>query len=146
MTERLHCHFWLACTGEGNGTHSSVLAWRIPGMAKPGGLPSMGSHRVGHDWSDLAAAAADSSQNLLDDWVLPSLEPHCQEKCSTTPLNLCSRYPVAVVTCCSVVMPKGTRKNFHPAAPWKPHTSAMRSDLTHSLQVSHNCINLAESR
>ena len=38
-------------------THSSVLAWRIPGMGKPGGLPSMGSHRVGHDWSDLAAAA-----------------------------------------------------------------------------------------
>ena len=43
-------------------THSSVLAWRIPGMAGPGGLPSMGSHRVGHEWSDLAAsAAADSS-------------------------------------------------------------------------------------
>ena len=40
-------------------THSSVLAWRIPGMVEPGGLPSMGSHRVGHDWSDLAAAAAD---------------------------------------------------------------------------------------
>ena len=39
-------------------THSSVLAWRIPGMAEPGGLPSMGSHRVGHDWRDLAAAAA----------------------------------------------------------------------------------------
>ena len=39
-------------------THSSVLAWRIPGTAEPGGLPSMGSHRVGHDWSDLAAAAA----------------------------------------------------------------------------------------
>ena len=39
-------------------THSSVLAWRIPGMVKPGGLPSMGSHRVRHDWSDLAAAAA----------------------------------------------------------------------------------------
>ena len=37
-------------------THSSVLAWRIPGMGEPGGLPSMGSHRVGHDWSDLAAA------------------------------------------------------------------------------------------
>ena len=36
-------------------THSSVLAWRIPGMGEPGGLPSMGSHRVGHDWSDLAA-------------------------------------------------------------------------------------------
>ena len=39
-------------------THSSVLAWRIPGMGEPGGLPSMGSHRVGHDWRDLAAAAA----------------------------------------------------------------------------------------
>ena len=39
-------------------THSSVLAWRIPGMGEPGGLLSMGSHRVGHDWSDLAAAAA----------------------------------------------------------------------------------------
>ena len=39
-------------------THSSVLAWRIPGTGKTGGLPSMGSHRVGHDWSDLAAAAA----------------------------------------------------------------------------------------
>ena len=38
--------------------HSSVLAWRIPGTGEPGGLPSMGSHRVGHDWSDLAAAAA----------------------------------------------------------------------------------------
>ena len=37
-------------------THSSVLAWRIPGTAEPGGLPSMGSHRVRHDWSDLAAA------------------------------------------------------------------------------------------
>ena len=38
-------------------TPSSVLAWRIPGLGEPGGLPSMGSHRVGHDWSDLAAAA-----------------------------------------------------------------------------------------
>ena len=38
-------------------THSSVLAWRIPGTGEPSGLPSMGSHRVGYDWSDLAAAA-----------------------------------------------------------------------------------------
>ena len=41
-------------------THSSVLAWRIPGTGEPGGLPPMGSHRVGHDWSDSAAAAASS--------------------------------------------------------------------------------------
>ena len=40
-------------------THSRVLAWRIPGTGEPGGLPSMGSHRVGHDWSDLAAAVSD---------------------------------------------------------------------------------------
>ena len=39
-------------------THSSILAWRILGTGEPGGLPSMGSHRVRHDWSDLAAAAA----------------------------------------------------------------------------------------
>ena len=37
-------------------THSSILAWRIPGTGEPGGLPSVGSHRVGHDWSDLAVA------------------------------------------------------------------------------------------
>ena len=37
-------------------TNSGVLAWRIPGTGEPGGLPSMGLHRVGHDWSDLAAA------------------------------------------------------------------------------------------
>ena len=39
-------------------THSSVLAWRIPGTAEPSGLLSMGLHRVGHNWSDLAAAVA----------------------------------------------------------------------------------------
>ena len=44
-------------------TDSSVLAWRVPGMGEPGGLPSMGSHRVGHTWSDLAAAAA--AYNIL---------------------------------------------------------------------------------
>ena len=42
-------------------THSSVLAWRIPGTEDPGGLPSMGSHRVGHNCSDLAAAAVGGS-------------------------------------------------------------------------------------
>ena len=39
-------------------THSSILAWRIPRTAEPGGLPSLGSHRVGHDLSDLAVAVA----------------------------------------------------------------------------------------
>ena len=50
-------------------THSSVLAWRIPGMGEPGGLLSLGSHRVGHDWSDLAAAAAHLNvSSPLDVW------------------------------------------------------------------------------
>ena len=44
-------------------THSSVLAWRIPGTVEPDGLPSMGSHRVGHDGSDLAVAAAANTPN-----------------------------------------------------------------------------------
>ena len=50
--------FHFHALGKEMAIHSSVLAWRIPGTAEPGGLPSMGSHRVGHDWSDLAAVAA----------------------------------------------------------------------------------------
>ena len=53
-TERLHFH----ALEKKMAAHSSVLAWRIPGMGEPGGLPSMGLHRVGHDLGDLAAAAA----------------------------------------------------------------------------------------
>ena len=50
MTERLHFHFSLLCFGEGNGNAlHCVLACGIPRMGEPGGLPSMGSHRVGHD-------------------------------------------------------------------------------------------------
>ena len=61
-------------------THSSVLAWRIPGTGEPGGLPSMGLHRVGHGWSDLAAAAANP---CLLHFTLP---PRCASQsccCST---------------------------------------------------------------
>ena len=49
MTERLHFDFSLYALEKELATHSSVLAWRIPGTGEPGGLPSMGSHRVGHD-------------------------------------------------------------------------------------------------
>ena len=49
-------------------THSSVLAWRIPGTGEPGGLPSVGSPRVGHDWSNLAAAAAAASRPKDAGW------------------------------------------------------------------------------
>ena len=46
-------------------THSSVLGWRIPGTGEPGGLLSMGSHRVGHDWSDLAAAIQNNQYTIV---------------------------------------------------------------------------------
>ena len=49
MTEQLCFHFSLSCMEKEMATHSSVLAWRIPGTGEPGGLLSMGSHRVGHD-------------------------------------------------------------------------------------------------
>ena len=56
-------------------THSSVLAWRIPGTGEPGGLPSMGLHRVGHDWSDLAAAiSACKQKNFLFCNTLASID------------------------------------------------------------------------
>ena len=49
MTERLHFHFHFHALEKEMATHSSVLAWRLPGMGEPGGLPSMESHRIGHD-------------------------------------------------------------------------------------------------
>ena len=52
--------FWIMVFSleEEMATHSSILAWRIPRTEEPSGLPSLGSHRVRHDWSNLAAAAA----------------------------------------------------------------------------------------
>ena len=64
-------------------THSSILAWRIPGTGETGGLPSLGSHRVGHDWSCLAAAAAAAAYiyaiklHTIDIHPLLCLECHC---------------------------------------------------------------------
>ena len=55
MTEQFTVTFHFHALEKEMASHSGVLAWRIPGTAEPGGLPSMGSHRVGHD---LAAAAA----------------------------------------------------------------------------------------
>ena len=50
-------------------THSSVLAWRIPGTGEPGGLLSLGSHRVGHNWSHLAAAADPYDSSMAVDYL-----------------------------------------------------------------------------
>ena len=49
--------------------HSSTLAWRIPGTGEPAGLPSIGSHRVGHDWSDLAATEAEDIKERWQEYT-----------------------------------------------------------------------------
>ena len=58
MTERLHFHFSLSCIGEGNGNPLQSSCLVNPRDGEPGGLPSTGLHRVGHDLSDLAVAVA----------------------------------------------------------------------------------------
>ena len=65
-TERLPFHFSLSCIGEGNGSSLQCSCLENPRVGEPGGLPSMGSHRVRYDWSDLAAAAATPSM-----WTSP---------------------------------------------------------------------------
>ena len=65
--------------------HSSVLAWRITGTGEPGGLLSMGSHRVRHDWSDAAAAAAAAACSWAFDTscsLVPTLPPHPLSSCT----------------------------------------------------------------
>ena len=78
FTFTFHCH----ALEKEMATHSSVLAWRIPGTVEPGGLPSMGLHRVGHDWSDLAAAAAD---NILKNRDITLLTKVCLVKAMVFP-------------------------------------------------------------
>ena len=58
MTEQFHFHFSLSCVGEGNGNPPQCSCLENPRDREPGGLRSMGPHRVGHDWSDLAAVRA----------------------------------------------------------------------------------------
>ena len=60
-TERLHFHFSLSCIGEGNGNPLQCSCLENPRDGEPGGLPSMGLHRVGYDWSSLAVAVAGAS-------------------------------------------------------------------------------------
>ena len=76
-------------------THSSVLAWRIPGTAEPGGLLSMGSHRVRHNWSDLAAAAAKYFLIIYSMFKSRSYEHHCfyEFKCIFIKYLICHTHP-----------------------------------------------------
>ena len=77
-------------------THSSVLAWRIPGTGDPGGLPSMGSHRVRHDWSNLAAAAAAAADSMLKsrDIALPTKVHLVKAMGFPVVMNGCENWPI----------------------------------------------------
>ena len=87
-------------------THSSVLAWRIPGTGEPGGLPSMGLHRVGHDWSDLAAVCvymmpilkALSGCILYKEWI-SNLITHHTRIFTARPKAFLAALSSAFVTC-----------------------------------------------
>ena len=87
-------------------THSSVLAWRIPGTGEPRGLLSKGSHRVGHDWSDLAAAVA-AVIELQHVSIINSNNKLYIRLVTKINLSLCSGYTIKVLedffgyhTCC----------------------------------------------
>ena len=74
-----HCH----ALEKEMATHSSVLGWRIPGTEEPGRLPSLGSHRVGHNWSDLAAAAEAKRKLNIRQYVNLTLKDNSQGKETT---------------------------------------------------------------
>ena len=82
-------------------THSSVLAWRVPGTAEPGGLPSMGSHRVGHDWSDLALLC--NKLSSLKTFIISQL-PRLRNL-TTTYLGPCSGLIWALESSCELMWP-----------------------------------------
>ena len=128
------CTFHFHALEKEMATHSSVLAWRIPGTGEPGGLPSMGLHRVGHDWSDSAAARTPDIIGLknslsldrfifkLGDWC-PAGQIHAfllrcrllscltlvwdafSRSESSTAQTLPSRWPSGSIPCCRLSMP-----------------------------------------
>ena len=108
-------------------THSSILAWRIPGTEEPCGVPSMGSHRVGHDWSNLAAAAAATEQSWEDagHWSNGHLVPGAHSSCRVLCLNRQSPpfsfYFLGYVSCSSAFQRCAEARGVDPAktCPWQ---------------------------
>ena len=84
-TEQLHFHFHFHALEKEMATHSSVLAWRVPGMGEPGGLLSMGSHRVGHDWSDLVQQQQQSYKECRSQKVYCTARLGSSQACQLTP-------------------------------------------------------------
>ena len=108
-------------------THSSTLAWRIPGTGEPGGLPSMGLHRVRHDWSDLAAATAyiifDHLRNININWNVnydnnSSVTNFFLQIFFLSLFSVITRECFLVSTCCiNPFPPKYTPQNIHVMSP-----------------------------
>ena len=107
-------HFHFHALEKDMATHSSVLAWRIPGMGESGGLPSMGSHRVRHNWSDLAAAAAGTKQfgskfspsfkyKIRKSEKILCLYPGIKKKKKAFCLNLCCSVAKSCPTRCASI-------------------------------------------
>ena len=113
--EQLHFHFSLPCIGEGTGTPLQCSCLENPRDGEPGGLPSLGWHRVGHDWSDLAVAAA----VYVTAVSLPSVAPwrswfdhtgtrtfpHRTWRNWWWELHMCSRMRKKLVFCSSPLIP-----------------------------------------
>ena len=114
-------------------THSSVLAWRIPGTGEPGGLPSMGSCGVGHDWSYLAAAAvAATAPYIVCLWVSLHTVVDVSWRCSSySRISVCVHLVDTLYSVSHISLLKMSLHHFFPhryiVTP--PHP------LTHSLQI-----------
>ena len=105
--------------------HSCVFAWRTPGTEEPGGLPSMGSHRVGHDWSSLAAAACPFSPPVSSRVALTDSSPHTdgflpppsQPLCLATHRVFSSAYKVCSITVLGTWCPQDHTGDKVPPSP-----------------------------
>ena len=133
-------------------THSSILAWRIPGVGEPGGLPSMGSHRVGHDWSDLAAAARENSLSLPQ-WLWVGASAFCfQTQAQNYPIGITGsgllsfRNPMSQFLIINLFILSHTNTHMHTyisccscfsAEPWWPHQLTSRHSCDGACPLSH---------
>ena len=134
MTERLHFHFSLSCIGEEMATHCSILAWRIPRMGEPGVLPSMGSHRVGHDWSDLAVVKILGVKSYV--WILTvPITPHCSR------VNCSKKKKILSMKNVQITNRKPKWENGNKVAATKHQTTIKVADLNHNIPT--NIINIS---
>ena len=110
MTERLHFHFSLSCIGEENGNPLQCSCLENPRDGGPGGLPSMGSHRVEHDWSDLAAAWRIFRWIHEIVTVVTSWKEHWRMKSTEWERNLLSKYLQRWITYVQICISENTIK------------------------------------